>query len=190
MIKNKIHGKYESVDQYLNVHLPLLKQDLVGKLREGIEEYSQHGNSFRLQYKHSVVYPKVNVVVTKKMKSGLTSKIIGINLNLKDKNAVNMTKRFFSGQLLILTSDKSVSDLVLAIVTNRDLRSLQEGLVEVDIVYTENVQEKILVKDFIMFESRAYSDPHFHVFNTLKVMNSHNFPMANHILKMDVSIFY
>jgi hypothetical protein len=189
LVKNKIIGEYESVHQYLNVHLPLLKQDLVGKLQEGINEYNQHGSINKISYKHSMVYPNVNLVVTKKVKNGISNKIIGIKLNLKAKD-INFSKRFFSGQLLLLTTNKTLPDLVLAIVTNRDLATMQDGIVEVDIVYIENVQGKILEKGFLMFESRAYSDPIYQVFNTLKTINSHNFPMANYFLKLDVSFFF
>lgn len=189
MFTNKIVGEYKDVNEYLQIHLPLLKHEFLDSLKNGIEKYfspssQQTSKTTNSSNTYVHIYPKSKFVIKNRTVDGNHVKLVTIKFS--ENSNFSLKTRFMPGQLLCLTSNEKFEDLVLAVVTNRDEDLIRRGHVTVDIVKMQNI-ENLLDREFFMFENLTYFDPHFHVFNTIRKFNEFNFPFHQYFLKMKVS---
>lgn len=179
-LANVIDGEYRNLSHYLQVNLPLIKEDFLSRLRNGISEFKTMDTITRItRTSNVIIQPKVKIVAH--------SHIIGAEFVVDQYNKVDLKKRFFNGQLLCFTTSKEVTNLVVAVV-NRDSKDLQ-GLIPIDLIRSENITN-IFEQEYFMFESTTYFGPYYRIFNVLKNLNEANFPFAEQILKVkDVDEF-
>ena len=180
-LANVIDGEYRNLSHYFQVNLPLLKEDFLSRLRDGISEFKKMETITRItRTSNIIIHPKVIITIH--------NHFIAAKFVVHKFDTVDLKKCFFSGQLLCFTTSKEVTDLVVAVV-NRDQKELQKGFVSIELIRSENI-ENIFDQEFFMFEPSTYFDPYFRVFNVLKNLNEANFPFADQILKVkDVDEF-
>lgn len=162
------------MSHYLQVNLPLLKEDFVSRLRLGISEFKEMESI-------TSIWKTPNIIVHPKVKIGPQSHLIAAKFGHK-LDTSELKNRFYQGQLLCFTTTKEVTDLVVAVV-NHDRKELQERFVSIELIRSENI-ENMFDKVFFMFEPTTFFDPYFRVFNVLKNLNEANFPFADQILKV------
>lgn len=179
--QNLIKGEYDNVSHYLSVQLPLLKEDFMCKLRDGIQKISSMESIDKVIKTPSVwVHPKIQILNLKRNVWGINCPIIVARL--KSKREESWSKRFFVGQMLCFSTTTKFNDLIVAVVTNYNILDQQADDVSIEILRTEKIAE-IYERDLYMLEPAAFFEPYHRVFNVMRTFNELNFPFKNEILK-------
>lgn len=104
-----------------------------------------------------------------------------ITVNLTRNNKGNWDKRFFKGHLLCFSSSRDFTDLIVAIIINREDTDNRIELM-IEIVRTEKIAT-IFKKDLFMLEPEVFFEPYHRVFNVMKNFNEINFPFKTQVLR-------
>ncbi len=119
--KNRVEGEhYADIDDYLDMHYRLLHEDGFADIRKAV--YYIHRGEINTKRLNGVkIYWNVPVVGTH-----LTEKGIFFQMNIGANTKINWarSKRLMTGALLCLSSDDFASDLLWAVVGNRDEKML------------------------------------------------------------------
>lgn len=179
-LANVIDGEYRDSSHYLQVNLPLIKEDFLSRFRNGISEFKKMKPITRTTRTHNIII-KPNVTI-KALRHIIVAKFV-IDKFDNDESK----KGLFNGQLLCFTTSKEITDLVVAVVNfdKRDLDDLKEGLIPIELIRSENIKN-IFEHEYFMLEPTTYFANYSPVFNVLKNLNEVNFPFAEQILKVNV----
>lgn len=175
---NVIAGKYENVAGYLQVQLPLLKEDFISHLRDAVRAMKLNGDKARSTNLN--IHPKVQIVSELRTVWKIKCRVITVKLGSR----VSFEKRLFPGQMLVFSSSPQFDDLIVALVAKRDSIEEDSDEVSIEIVRTENIAE-IYNRDLVMLEPSAFFEPYHKVFNALRNLNELNFPFRDRFLKCD-----
>lgn len=231
---NVVKGRFNSVEHYQSVQLSLLREDFIAPLRDGICEVIKKSKKdesvadVELQSNFNVrVYSTVRIMIRDRErfdKSNFRSEHLLVDLEPKTRkesanhqldgssafNSGKYAKKLMFGSLLCFSSSTKFDDLIIAIVSNRDVEMLNLGFVsmrrfnrvpcetnknfpvrsqiQIEIVRSYNVTQ-LFDRDFIMFESEVYFESYRHVHHVLKSFTDETFPLRQYIINVDVSHF-
>lgn len=181
---NIVKGSYDNVSHYLQVQIPLLKEDFVSKLRDGIQHLKSVETFQRITKTPNVwIHPNVEIKAVTKTMWNMNCRSLVVKQRYKHKSSISWSRRFFNGQMLCFSSTNNFNDLVVAIVMNREPTDQQPEEITIEVIRTENITE-IFNRDLIMIEPAAFFEPYHRVFNVLKNFNELNFPFKNQVLKV------
>lgn len=140
---NIVKGRFNSVAHYLDTHLALLREDFLSPLRNGIckliddvSSDAEPKSNFNVR-----VYPNVRILIKQRTtfsKTNFKSEYLMINLeanNRPELNSADVTnnnkysKKLMYGSLLCLSTSPKFEDLIIAVVSNRDVDLLNQGYV-------------------------------------------------------------
>lgn len=187
--ENIIDRRYKNVNDYLDIHFRLLRDDFVRPLREGIRDYRmQQSGQHKIKKIHTVkVHPKVQFLGSHSVKDQVGYKV-QFESNLKKLSRslgrLENSKRFMFGALVCFTRDNFAS-LIFGKIIDRDIKMLEKGLIVVNFDDDEAV---LLGVDYIMVECNVYFEPYYHVLKALQAMDVDNFPMERYIIHIDPEI--
>lgn len=172
------------------MHLPLLKEDFISSLRDGITSFIDQPRK-KVPNLHFYRDVQLRLITNYGVKKQVN---LFIDLN-KDNNKIDTTnfyssKRFMFGSLLLLTSTEQVDDLILVTVSNRNKDSLSFGLIQVEILKIYNKTNGIFNQNMIMFESEIYFEPYHQVYTTIKNYTEKHFPLKNYIIECQIEPEY
>ena len=189
--RNIIKGPFKDVKHYLDIHFRLLREDFMQPLRKGIAEFKNiikeaNKNANRNNVDNSqalskeieakvskieslYVYQNVSFVANLCVDSGVT---YSIKLDTSKMRAVNweFSKRLLYGSLVCLSNDYFTTNLIVAIIYDRDAEKLKKGLLSVKIdsnTMAEDDNEALLKSKYVMLETSAYFEAYRHVLNAL-----------------------
>ena len=122
--RNKVDGRYEDAEQYLDVQFRLLREDFMRPLREGIAQLLERTGSVKIGALQDIlVYNDVRLLYPVCTSNGIRYKIKFANSKLRHVRWEN-SKRLIFGSLLCLSADKFES-IVFATVANRELPEIK-----------------------------------------------------------------
>lgn len=142
---NIVHGKYRDVAHYLDVQLPLLREDFLQPLRDGVQQIMlKYGADEQARSNENVkVYPGVRIAVIEKdvpNRPGTKAECLVADLEALARNEntalgkfaqSKFSKRLMFGSLLLFTTTNQFDDLIVAIVSKRDDDLLARGYVSI-----------------------------------------------------------
>ncbi|XP_055377794.1 NFX1-type zinc finger-containing protein 1 isoform X2 [Condylostylus longicornis] len=195
---NITEGKYSSVLHYLDVHLSLLREDFISPLRDLIQELRASQNLEEIP--STKIYKKVRLLATDSVYSkNRKGEMILVDLKADQRNGSNINtspeptwvnpKKLMFGSLLCFATNLEFNNILLAVVSNRDVDMILKGYIQIEIIKIYDVS-KIFETDFIMLESEVYFEPYNHVYKVLKSLDQSNFPLANYIVGIDKTQHY
>jgi hypothetical protein len=143
--KNIIHGPYQSLNHYLDVHFRLLREDFLIPLREGIFEFQSIIQEFRQKNPNAKVIGGSREALKKL--SSIQSLYVYMNVKLdpvfstdagisyalemesSKSKSVNWeaSKRLLYGSLVCLSNDYFVNNLIMAVICDRNVEKLKQG---------------------------------------------------------------
>lgn len=149
---NVVKGRFNSVDHYLGVQLSLLREDFIAPLRDGIHELIKQSTKddaapVELQSNLNIrVYPTVRIMIIDRErfdKSNFKSEHLLVDLEPQTRktssnqldgspspfNSGKYAKKLMFGSLLCFSSSQKFDDLIIAVVSNRDVEMLNLGFV-------------------------------------------------------------
>ncbi|XP_053665648.1 NFX1-type zinc finger-containing protein 1 [Anopheles marshallii] len=206
--KNIVKGKYHNVEHYLDVHLSLLKEDFLIPLRTGIEKYRKFvekngpgksfaGESIRVHWPVKLLLPStVNRRTAKEQ-------LILVDLDPAERGYSNLsarykrlalsnTKRFMNGSMVLFSDGPELSELVVAVISNRDAAQLLNGYIYVELIRLERKTEidpqaagrgmHLFNRPLLMIESEIFFEPYHQTFNALSRLRDDNFPLKSYIV--------
>ncbi|XP_063429947.1 NFX1-type zinc finger-containing protein 1-like [Mytilus trossulus] len=188
--KNKIFGGYENLQHYLDVQFRLLREDFIGPLRDGIQDYiaalkrpKEKGNSPR----EIRVYTDVQLISTVCNSSGLCRRVSFSCQGFK-RIRWESSKRLLFGSLVCLSTD-NFDTLYFATVGNRDLKDLKKGLV--DLKFETDARDIVLLSEgavLVMAESNAFFEAYRHVLTGLKSMHRGDLAFEKYIVSCETDV--
>uniref|UniRef100_A0A182N948 KxDL domain-containing protein n=1 Tax=Anopheles dirus TaxID=7168 RepID=A0A182N948_9DIPT len=207
---NLTHGAYRSVDHYLEVHLNLLKEDFLMPIRTGLEMYrksvvnkgptdwSSDGENIRIHY-------PVKLLLTGTVsKRTAKDKLLLVDLDPGERGygdvsaryhrlALQETKRFLIGSMVLFSSGPDLNDLIVAVVSNRDELELRKGYIHVELIRLEDRKTvdghtsdgvSVFNRPLLMVESDIFFEPYHQTFNALARLREDNFPLKSYIVDL------
>ncbi|CAF2465989.1 unnamed protein product [Rotaria sp. Silwood2] len=187
--QNIVNGIYTDPQHYLDIHFRLLREDFVGPLRDGIEQYlsKAEGKNFNIRIYENVrslgprLSPRNGIVYDLYLDSKMASRISWAN-----------SRRLIYGNLLVLTYDQFQS---CAFVTVEDRSRIEkEFIISVktleNLNMTEQRQSDLDEIDFsyalTMIETMTYFEAYRPVLTALQSINidESSFPLAPFLLKL------
>lgn len=186
---NKVDGAYEDLDDYLDVHFRLMREDFVAPLREGMTQYisMMKSNKGKIVTEESLrnldlkVYENVRIhspVVTQhglcyKLQIKMTAKLRRIEWKL--------SKRLIYGSMVCL-SDMNFHDFIVATVVEREERDIKQGFLTVHFERKDLALEEVLGKVFRMAETPGYFEAYKHVLSSLQSFKDGDLPFEDYIV--------
>ncbi|XP_034246908.1 NFX1-type zinc finger-containing protein 1-like [Thrips palmi] len=183
-------GHFQNVDDYLDVHFRLMREDFIRPLREGISDFrkslelrktSKGKRTPRIQ--NVRIYEKVKILHVK-----TEDENVGLVLHFDPEKKFaskikwEYSKRLMMGSLLVLSENEEFSSIVLVTVHKRDQKELEEGKVVVELCEGGVVSLDSLQRQYLMVESQVFFGAYLPVLKALKNFNENNFPMADYIV--------
>lgn len=182
--RNKTFGGYTSLDHYLDVQYRLLREDFISPLREGIREYIEvvHEKTSNKRLNDLRIYRDVRIISPICDNHGLCRRISFYCPGMH-KIRWESSKHLIYGSLLCLSAD-NFQTLWFATVSNRDLKNIRKGLL--DVKFAKDYEEVSAIPPdavFVMAETTAYFEAYRHVLTGLQNMNNGDLPFENYIVK-------
>ncbi|XP_076448801.1 NFX1-type zinc finger-containing protein 1-like isoform X2 [Babylonia areolata] len=179
---NKEEGAYRDANHYLDVQFRLLREDYIRPLRLGIKKFRELKNKGESFSKNPDLrlYTKVQII-SMICKESLEHRLqFEMTPQLK-RVRWQSSKRFLFGSLVCLTTDDFDSTF-FAIVTNRDIKDLEKGIIQVRFESgLEHVLELSSSDVFTMAETTAYFEAYRHVLEGLREMQG-CLPMSRYLV--------
>ncbi|KAK6194459.1 hypothetical protein SNE40_000090 [Patella caerulea] len=186
--KNKINGRYDDVNHYLDVQFRLLREDFIQPLRNGIAEYQKIiiepiKRPNRLQ--DIRVYKDVSVIRSVCSKTDLLHRI-QFDVSSLQRVKWEMSKRLIYGSLICLSSD-NFQTFYIATVSDRDPKLLKDGYI--DVKFEQRLEEINAIdtdQRFVMVETTAYYEAYKHVLRGLQ--NITKLPFEKYIVQCQSAV--
>ena len=177
----KSQGKYTDGKEYLDIQFRLLKEDLVGPLREGIGEITM-GLS-REERKHDIKLYKGVRIISPIFKRGGTTHRIQFDATGLQHIIWEHSKLLISGTLLCFSTD-NFKTCMFATIVNRDAKLLKEGVTDVKFLdkVDDNFFDSEAQKIYDMVESPTYFEAYRHVLAALQIIHAESIPFADYII--------
>ena len=184
--ENKTKGSYDDLDHYLDVQFRLLREDFIGPLRDGVNEYNrgikQEGRRKKL-FSNVKIYERVKFVSPVCLDEGLCYKIQLDTSRLK-RISWTKSKRLIYGSLLCLSSD-NFDTFLIATVANRNIEEIMSGQLIIRFEGFDNhmTTKEIFSKNFTMAETTAYFESYRHVLSGLQTFRDGDLPFERYLVK-------
>ncbi|KAK6195663.1 hypothetical protein SNE40_001045 [Patella caerulea] len=178
--KNKIKGRYDDLNHYLDVQFRLLREDFIQPLRNGIAEYQATLGDCKQRLQGIRVYSNVTFVRPILTHMDILYRLHFDTSRLKLENRAT-SKRLMYGSLVCLSSD-NFKTFYNATVSESNRELIAKGYIHLKF---EHDLEKINSIDpdqqFIMVESMAFYEAYRHVLDGLQCLTT--LPFVNHVVQ-------
>ncbi|CAI2172161.1 19284_t:CDS:10 [Funneliformis geosporum] len=182
---NRIEEPYESINEYLETHYKLLREDCIRPLREGIRVFKANPEEKNRDLR---VYVKINLVGVTFAKIGVVHRI---SFRTKDFERVNWStsKRLLPGTLVVFSKD-NFETMKFATVVNRPLELLGKSFdLQIDVLFRLEDIDFELSEGYVMVESTSsYFEAYRHVLNILQELDPETLPFKDHIVERNIEI--
>ncbi|ELU00979.1 hypothetical protein CAPTEDRAFT_62018, partial [Capitella teleta] len=185
--KNKITGRYRSVQHYLDVQFRLLREDFISPLRNGIQELLRSKElrkvkQTRLNYQGDIrLYQNVHINVPICGRYGIVYRL-SFDVAALKKVDWEHSKRLITGSLLCLSAD-NFKTIIFAIVSDRDVKQLRRG--HILIALDNHWIEFDHATEYEMVEAATYFEAYKH--NLKRMQEIEDLPFKDYILNADVT---
>ncbi|CAJ0761819.1 6444_t:CDS:10 [Entrophospora sp. SA101] len=185
---NKTKGSYENIEEYLETHYKLLREDFLRPLRQGIQIYIDDENDEEVDQMNLRIYVDVNLV-------GVTFSSIGVlhRISFRTRPGERIhweqSKRLIPGTLVVLTKDK-FKTIKLATVVNRSLEYLKKPHdLQIDVLFRSEDVDFVWDENYTMVESTtSYFEAYRHVLKVIQELDPEDMPLKSHIIDLDKNI--
>ncbi|KAH9488057.1 NFX1-type zinc finger-containing protein 1 [Bulinus truncatus] len=180
-----VKGVYSDAKHYLDIQFRLMKQDFLHPLRLGINEFIRAG--CKKDFWSSDIRIYVNVHIEDMQSKDAIDHVLRFDVSKLKNVKWDVSKRLIFGSLLCLSKDNFQS-VIFATVANRDVKSLRQGYITVnvktglDVVFSSSTSDT-----FVMVETTAYFESYQHVLKGLQEMSSY-LPLQDYIIKCQKNI--
>ena len=164
---NKVRGRYDDWDHYLDVQFRLLREDFVAPLRNGMQAYYEGKPTTDVH-----IYYSVRVLDPVCLFQGVGF-IIHFDPTVRALARVNWehSKKLIFGSMLCLFKD-DYKTMIFASVMKRNAKQLKNGYLTIKFEGEINGFEIDPSEEFTMVESTAYFEAYRHVLQGLKNMSA------------------
>jgi len=186
---NKIEGRYDNKEHYLDVQFRLLREDFIRPLRDGIQQLlvmGKHRNSKDDRLLDVRVYENVRILNPEFTSNGVAYKIRFDISRFRGVQWEN-SKRLIFGSLLCLSKDNFES-FAFATVANREPQDIVRGVIEVQFMSPPNEARPRPGDLCQMVESIAFFEAYRPVLEGLKRMSYGEFPLQRYIVECEKDI--
>ncbi|XP_077428659.1 NFX1-type zinc finger-containing protein 1 isoform X2 [Vanacampus margaritifer] len=187
--------RYTNSFIYLDTHFRLMREDLVRRLREGIQQLRQmqmEENNTELKTKHLddiLVYFDVKLGEPKCMRSSLAY-VVQFDVQPLKFVPWENSKRLLYGSLVCLSCDNFESFLY-ATVADRDPKQLIKG--KITLTFKDDSKLKLArmeqEQDFLMVETPAYFEAYRYVLEGLQEQDEDDMPFQRYIVECSTDMY-
>ncbi|XP_059483772.1 NFX1-type zinc finger-containing protein 1-like [Neocloeon triangulifer] len=188
---NIIQGPYKSIQQYLDIHFRLFREDFVSPFRKGIQVLVRNSNA-RFPPSDVRLYKNVKYLDSahekylpfeercKFCKDDYHLVRFGSLDSRKSGDDLAQSKIFMVGSLVCFTSN-NFRTLTFATVKCREKEHLSKSQIVVQFCHSQILDKN---SSYMMIESEAFFEPYYQVLTALKEMKEEDFPFPQYIIKV------
>ncbi|CAB3388156.1 Hypothetical predicted protein [Cloeon dipterum] len=178
---NVVDGPFENVEQYLETHFWLMREEVVGPLRKKVNQIKRNrGNVECPPYmKAKFLRPNNKIEKLKGVKVSFTENGVSNEDSTGEKS-----QSLKHGSLVCFTCN-SFETLFFATISNRDEKYIKKSLVFVE--FTAKSKEDIFNNEYIMIESETFFGPYEHVLKALQRTEDFDFPFPQYFIGVSKS---
>ncbi|VDK68727.1 unnamed protein product [Litomosoides sigmodontis] len=190
--KNIINGSYSNQEHYLDVQFRLMREDLVGPLRDGIELWRKLKGKETFLSHTTDASEELNLLIIRgvavegaQMRRS-TGEIIRYII-FKSLNMDNIwTSRLKCGQLVTLSSDGFQNEAFLATIVEKESDDSSRGKLGLHFFDDHSLSR---AKIYTLIESSSYYEMYQHVLQCIKLFDSnHKIPFERFLLKVETDV--
>ncbi|CAG8518315.1 8660_t:CDS:10 [Diversispora eburnea] len=187
---NKIDTPYNSIEEYLETHYRLLREDCIRPLREGIEEYINSEDKLKDLEKPKDfrkpslrIYENINLVRVTYANVGVVHRI-SFRTQHGERIKWNTSKRLIPGTLVLFTKDKFKTVKFATVISRHESLLEKKWDLQIDVLFRPEDVEFVLPGGYIMVEATSsYFEAYRHVLNVLQEMDPETLPFQEHIIE-------
>ncbi|CAM6103853.1 unnamed protein product [Calypogeia fissa] len=201
---NRIGVQYSHINEYLETHFRLLREDCINPLRQGIKAYrsserNPNGDHARHSESSSAmldlrVYTAVQLAGIRCGDEGVEF-LVSFHLPASERTTEKWesSKKLMFGALLCISSDQ-FQTFFWGVVARRDVKELAKGLISIrligesDAIFTGGLEKGgwNSTEPYVMVESTAsYFEAYYHVLKTLQREEMENIPFTPYLLHLE-----
>ena len=183
--KNKIGSAYESLDEYLDIHFRLLREDFMIPLRRGIEQYLDTTSNDDRRRRNPYIRVYKDVCIS----APVCKKEVLFTVRFRSKNLKRIkwerSKRLLHGALVCVSPD-NFRTMYFGTVGERNPAALRQGNVRVKFESALKNVYSLADSQCIMIETNALFEAYRHVLQSLQ--NTNTLPFQEYIIKCDSNV--
>ncbi|XP_053401641.1 NFX1-type zinc finger-containing protein 1-like [Mercenaria mercenaria] len=182
---NKVQGKYDNLETYLDIQYRLLREDYMQPLRKGISEYREcmkSGGSVR-KIKELKLYQSVKIMYPVCSRQGIN---YVLQFDVSNLRHCNWTRRLIHGSLLCLSND-NFDTVWYATVTDRDELQLKDGNLTVHFENANELSDSQRNAEFVMAETSAFFEAYRFILEGLQEIEDH-IPFERYLVNCETSV--
>ncbi|XP_046576460.1 NFX1-type zinc finger-containing protein 1-like [Haliotis rubra] len=184
--QNKDKGAYSNLDTYLDVQFRLLREDYIQPLRKGILEYKQ-SRFDKAPNKVADTWLYHDVQIMRSVCSDDIDTRLTFDVSRVGRIRWQSSKRLIYGSLVCLSRD-NFETMLFATVTNRTVRDLLKGNIQVRFEQDFDIVLNISPTDtFVMAETPAYFEAYRHVLSRLQQIED-SLPFQRYLVHCETNI--
>ncbi|MCJ1468415.1 hypothetical protein MMC07_007043 [Pseudocyphellaria aurata] len=190
---NKVHGPWESKEEYLSGHYLLLREDAVTSLRNVVSELRNEPDIMEEDSQENAsIYEKVHITGLTFATSGIGARITFSLRRAGKKVLWEQSKRLVSGSMVALTPANDMFKTIcrVATVAARPLAGVMMNPPEIDIFFASPTEIEIdPQQEWVMAECKdGYFEAYRHTLRSLQRMSVETFPLSEHLALIDQDI--
>ena len=180
-------GKFKDLEQYLDIHFRLLREDYMRPLRDGIRDYKTGLTSgeFVKKVRDIRLYHNVQVLMPVCTLSGICH-VLQFDTKPFQKINWNTSQRLLYGSLVCLSAD-DFNTIIFGTVTERDSKQLTNGQIQVLFESTDDAVEVKPNVTYVMAETTAYFEAYRHILSGLQEMK-YTLPLQKYIIQCETEL--
>nr|CDP92735.1 Bm7616, isoform b [Brugia malayi] len=190
--KNIVKGSYSSQEHYLDIQFRLMREDLIGPLRDGIELWRQQKEKEAFVSYATDANEELDLLIIKgvivegaQLKQS-TGEIIRYIIFQPPSADNSWDSRLKFGQLVTLSSDRFQEEALLATIAEKDSDDFSEGKLGLHFFDDHLVSR---TKIYTLVESSSYYEMYQHVLECIKRFdNSHTIPFGRFLVNVETNV--
>eukprot|EP00897_Mesotaenium_endlicherianum_P010724 jgi/Mesen1/9680/ME000680S09086 len=180
---------YQNVQQYLETHFQLLREDCMQPLKVGIRQYRNDTGGKKRS--HDVrVYKDVIVAGLRCGRVGIEYRL-GFHVDSGQRVNWEVSKRLMLGALLCISAD-NFETVQFAVVAKWTVEDLSRGFIDVRMIEEEGAGEKkglCADRGYVMAESTAsYFEAYLHVLRSLQRPDMEHIPFQPQLIHLEAQV--
>uniref|UniRef100_A0AAF5PM72 Uncharacterized protein n=1 Tax=Wuchereria bancrofti TaxID=6293 RepID=A0AAF5PM72_WUCBA len=190
--KNIVKGSYSNQEHYLDIQFRLMREDLIGPLRDGIELWRQQkGKGAFMSYAMDASEELDLLIIRGVIVEGAqlkqsTGEIIRYIIFQPSSTDNSWDSRLKYGQLVTLSSDGFQKEALLATIAEKDSDDFSKGKLGLHFFDDHSVSR---TKIYTLVESSSYYEMYQHVLECIKRFdNNHTIPFGRFLVNAETDV--
>ncbi|XP_065335586.1 NFX1-type zinc finger-containing protein 1-like isoform X2 [Cloeon dipterum] len=179
---NIVDGPFKSVEQYLETHFWLMREEVVGPLRQKVDQIKRNRGNVECPPYMTAQFLRSNGGHEKS--KGYKLKFTNVQASSDKDTAELQSQSLMHGSLVCFTCN-SFETLLFATISYQDKNFMEKS--QVFVKFHSEFKEDIFRKEYIMIESETFFWPYAQVLQVIQRTEENDFPFPQYFIEVSKS---